>query len=680
METISDGCEAHREIMLHCIERIRERDEWHAKFKTGRIYIAKNRRISEVSIALPGVPRIISFELARGLPLLGTVGCGKFIDPSWVDIHTLKNWPTHCSSKHSPDCHLSRMSSWLAPCRPQWFVDTWRMCLTPACDGARYVALSYVWGGIQPLRTVKANLEEIQRHQVFTSESTILRIPNTIKDAMHITRLLDERYLWVDSLCIVQDDDEEKHRQINGMPSIYANATITIIASQGRDANYGLRGLRGISAARHTNQHVFTLPSGHGAIERHWPGFYGSPWYERGWTFQEYLFSKRRLVFGDSRVWWECAGGTSVEDTQQASDMRGIASLYTDRRSEVQKLFSLPWPNMQIYAKVVHEYNLRQFTYPEDVLPAFAGITVSLTHIFKGGFLCGLPEMFFDIALLWEPLKPLKRRIPTGVYPRGITPVPSWSWAGWSGDIRSDSWAHRCDYIRMFQQLQSVIPIFEWYSIEDLTGERRTILSTWNKFKDCVSSEHQELPLDWTRHFIPSHQSHHYAEHPNTGTQNFFFKHALSLKTEFWYPIPMFGERLNDTESSTKTSTGLLYCRTQHARFIVDHELAGGIFLACYCLQDEQGSWAGVLMAHDNTPVQAQSCEFIAISRGYTRDGFGFAEWGLDERPKEGKWYEFYNVLWIRWEDGIAYREGTGRIVKCVWEGEPRESIDVILG
>jgi hypothetical protein len=53
---------------------------------------------------------------------------------------------------------------------------------------------------------------------------------------------------------------------------------------------------------------------------------------------------------------------------------------------------------MEIYAQLVHEYNLKQFTYPEDVLAAFAGITASLTRSFKGGFLCGLPEMVFDFA------------------------------------------------------------------------------------------------------------------------------------------------------------------------------------------------------------------------------------------------------------------------------------------
>jgi Heterokaryon incompatibility protein (HET) len=76
--------------------------------------------------------------------------------------------------------------------------------------------------------------------------------PNTVKDAIDLVESLGERYLWVDSLCIVQDDDEWKCSQINNMASIYANSHLTIIAADGDSSDYGLRGLRGISGPRQT--------------------------------------------------------------------------------------------------------------------------------------------------------------------------------------------------------------------------------------------------------------------------------------------------------------------------------------------------------------------------------------------------------------------------------------------
>jgi hypothetical protein len=67
-------------------------------------------------------------------------------------------------------------------------------------------------------------------------------IPRTILDAMRLVESLGERYLWVDLLCIIQDDEVFKHEEVNDMDSIYANACGTIVAAQGKNSNFGLRG------------------------------------------------------------------------------------------------------------------------------------------------------------------------------------------------------------------------------------------------------------------------------------------------------------------------------------------------------------------------------------------------------------------------------------------------------
>ncbi len=80
------------------------------------------------------------------------------------------------------------------------------------------------------------------------------------------------------------------------------------------------------------------------------------------------------------------------------------------------------------------------------------------------------------------------------------------------------------------------------------------------------------------------------------------------------------------------------------------------------------------------------SCELVAISRGYAFEGYypwGVDEWTHDERPRagaRGSKYEFYNVLWVEWVEGIAYRKGLGRIEKSAWEDQELESIELILG
>ena len=71
----------------------------------------------------------------------------------------------------------------------------------------------------------------------------IVKIPKTILDAIYFTEKISERYLWVDSLCIIQDDAEAKHHQIRRMDEIYSGATATIIAANGENANSRLPGL-----------------------------------------------------------------------------------------------------------------------------------------------------------------------------------------------------------------------------------------------------------------------------------------------------------------------------------------------------------------------------------------------------------------------------------------------------
>jgi hypothetical protein len=99
-----------------------------------------------------------------------------------------------------------------------------------------------------------------------------------------------KRFLWVDSLCIVQDDIETKMDYLNNMASIYAHATVTIIAAQGNDADIGLCGvLRQGSSPRKCRQEVFTVGDekvihrifGYTSPREYNPG----SWYSRGWTY-----------------------------------------------------------------------------------------------------------------------------------------------------------------------------------------------------------------------------------------------------------------------------------------------------------------------------------------------------------------------------------------------------------
>jgi hypothetical protein len=130
--------------------------------------------------------------------------------------------------------------------------------------------------------------------------------------------------MWVDCLCIIQDDAADKHKFIPQMDSIFGIASVTIVAASGVDANAGFPGIK--LGSRTREQIPFTIKGvsllrtldleGPAAWNRgDWPSYLGDTvWYNRGWTFQEKLFSSRALIFTSEQVYWECQKATWRED------------------------------------------------------------------------------------------------------------------------------------------------------------------------------------------------------------------------------------------------------------------------------------------------------------------------------------------------------------------------------
>ncbi|KJZ75642.1 hypothetical protein HIM_05105 [Hirsutella minnesotensis 3608] len=245
------------------------------------------------------------------------------------------------------------------------------------------------------------------------------------------------RYLWIHSLYIVQDDDSQKRQEISNMTMIYANASVTLLAVQGVHANSGLRGFRGISEPRHLLQSVHHLDEEIKVVLTdaeavfYEVGTDNPVWASRGWTFQERFFSRRRLIFDGDSIRWECASAIWRE--------HAVLPSHLDRtRSEVIGCDAIMSPDLPYLSRLgftLEDYNKREFTYPEDCLNAFAGISLIFSPQLAGGFISGIPTAIFDIALPWRPGNRIHRRIATD----SSKVLPSWSWAGWSGRIEFHS-------------------------------------------------------------------------------------------------------------------------------------------------------------------------------------------------------------------------------------------------
>jgi len=171
-----------------------------------------------------------------------------------IDFSMVRNWLMMCHTRHGNFCNQSRMldheiSDPAAEIPSFRLIDVVDNCVVPAPPNCKYAGLSYVWGNVDPssiLRLLKANLEELEKPGSLFRKECYDKIPLTIRDAIQVVRELHLRYLWTDSLCIVQDDDSDqgsKFDAISKMDLVYGAAYLTIVAASGTDANAGLPGL-----------------------------------------------------------------------------------------------------------------------------------------------------------------------------------------------------------------------------------------------------------------------------------------------------------------------------------------------------------------------------------------------------------------------------------------------------
>ncbi|KAK3615480.1 hypothetical protein LTR22_027420, partial [Elasticomyces elasticus] len=121
-------------------------------------------------------------------------------------------------------------------------IDVTRHCIVDLNDGERYVTLSYVWGDAEQLWFKREEEMSLRRPRSLFSKQHL--IPRTVRDAIRLVREIGERYLWVDALCIIQDDDDDRLEQIQHMGDIYHECVLTIVACCGKDADYGLPGVQ----------------------------------------------------------------------------------------------------------------------------------------------------------------------------------------------------------------------------------------------------------------------------------------------------------------------------------------------------------------------------------------------------------------------------------------------------
>jgi hypothetical protein len=178
-----------------------------------------------------------------------------------IDIAQVRQWVSRCENSHSDMCSNPNIKGF-AVAFPNLevlrLIDVEETCIVQMRALPKYVVLSYVWGSVSSLRLTKAN-----RNKLLVPGSLGVAwdmLPRTIQDAITLTQRLGTRYLWVDALCLLQNDSADLDRGVNVMDLIYEQAWLTIIAGYGHNADAGLPGVR--QGSRKAYQNIVQIKPG----------------------------------------------------------------------------------------------------------------------------------------------------------------------------------------------------------------------------------------------------------------------------------------------------------------------------------------------------------------------------------------------------------------------------------
>lgn len=371
-----------------------------------------------------------------------------------MDTGRIKTWIQACAAEHSRcRAETDRVD---IPRRNIRLVDVQNFRIVESSMAERYAALSYVWGSDSNFTLNSGNLQQLSSPHGLQDAL----IPQTIADAIYLVKQLGINYLWVDSLCITQDDDGDKYQQLPIMDQIYQQAYLVVIAATGMDAHAGLPGTT--KPRTMINQRNETI----GGIDfntsflplRH--ALTRSYWATRGWTFQEGLLSRRALVITESTTYWDCWESNGREDlvTDESKIMLDWTAADVERTwrtdfvsrtdasipRRMEDLLLSPCRTM-LYCEHVTAFQRRHLGNQSDALWAFLGILKLQKIRFPRGFIWALPYERLDAALLWSEdsgyscmhmhTREVEPHIPVGRLVHQLS-YPSWSWLSCNTTIR----------------------------------------------------------------------------------------------------------------------------------------------------------------------------------------------------------------------------------------------------
>ncbi|WYZ36239.1 hypothetical protein EsH8_XI_000122 [Colletotrichum jinshuiense] len=294
--------------------------------------------------------------------------------------------------------------------------DTIRMNpLTP------YTTFSYIRGS-----EISGALELCLENEGYFADGVDFRkLPRSYQDAVIVTQNLGVKYIWIDALCILQDNPEDKASEISNLETILANSYCMIAATHAATVDSGFLGERPPRAVVHVTQPDGTRMSVCEMIDDFHNHVEKSPLCSQGWNFQERALSRRAIFFTPTQMYFHCGDGVRCETLTKMSSP-GL-DIIGDPEFPARFLNSYKAP---IFQSMYERYTRLELSNARDRGPAILALESRLLRSMKtmGGH--GIVERYLGRSLLWRP------RIGETLLPIPDTSEPSWSWMAWSGPIQ----------------------------------------------------------------------------------------------------------------------------------------------------------------------------------------------------------------------------------------------------
>ncbi|PVH77498.1 HET-domain-containing protein [Cadophora sp. DSE1049] len=363
--------------------------------------------------------------------------------PETLELMTA--WFSNCVENH-PECSWSPGDSEMDPILPSRVIDIGDgsspnfvpRILRPGNQRGKWATLSHRWGQVDFLKTVSENVEELE------AGIKVSELPATFQDAIFLTKHLGLRYLWIDSLCIIQDSPQDWLKEAASMPNIYRNSYITIATAATGNSTGGIFVDRSwLPSSRPCKLPVqVTSAESHGMVHLDVPFDAKLDRLEtnylrsRAWCIQESLLSHRLLTFDTLQVSYTCVREGLVESRETPrilareernkflEQFQGGASPIPPNDSNTLRRMIISWYD------IVYDYTRRDLTFSNDKLVAISGIASIVGTCIQDEYYAGLWRHDMPRALLWSPYE--EETLPNAPHKSRLPPIyraPSWSWA-----------------------------------------------------------------------------------------------------------------------------------------------------------------------------------------------------------------------------------------------------------